>query len=183
MKNIILSIFFLITVSRLIGQGYIKNIPVHTDYKLIDSLNINTIKQKADTVCVFITQINNVDLTFLFWLIQGQMYVIKVTDSTVSKVEKVKFGFHKTLDLKKLAITVKEDKLKFIPPITHSKECDVFIFYKKDKSFLIEAGHSSRFVLDKAKKKYRLLFVKSIKHELSQNIINWKVATSYKRYE
>lgn len=176
-------VLFILVSSSLYGQGFIKNLPVFTDSKLIDSITISLRKQNIDTIYCFLTQINKVDLTFLFWLNNGEMFALQVTDTTLSKVHKVDLDVIKKMDIRTLAINESEDKLKFIPPITHSKDCDIIIFYSKKDNYLIEAGKSSGFALDHEKEKSRLKFVYEVKHELCKKKISWEIAASYNRYE
>ena len=183
MKSIFTVLIFFISPFFFCQIGVVKTIPFHHDRKIIDSLKLNLEKSKVDTFFYLITQFNNNDLTYFFWIEKGQTNVILIEDSIISKMSNISFHFPKNIKLKNLAIRNSENNLKFRPPIVHNSECDFFIFEANKRKLLISNGKCLEFSLKKSKMELRSKFFKEIITQLpSYSNLKWNKISNYQRF-
>jgi len=181
-KTILLVLTFLFS-SKIFSQNQpLKAIPVNIDSKIINIISDSLRKKNIDSIFIYITTDKNNDYTYLIWTKKGIGKIIRISDNSISKPVALKLSFLRKTDWKLLAITEQENKLKMIPPLSHKKDCEIFIFDTKKFKYLIESGNSSGYVLDKTKDVSRSQFMIQLKQEMDVANLHWEEQKKYDRF-
>jgi hypothetical protein len=183
-------LFFILSLSSVVGiasaqDAYVKYLPSYYDEKAVTHYK-GTLKRTdlSSPFVIYITSIDNKQVTYVIWFKSKVMSVVQITDSTISKpLTTRQHHFMAALNLEKLAVRESENQLKFKPPLIcpSSGSGAAFIEISR-KEYVIEYGRNCNYVLDKKKNTSRAAFFRVLAQDLEPFKGKWQVATPYKRY-
>ena len=137
----------------------------HSHEDLLNSLISTKQREGIDTLFCFFSVIERRCFTFFFWIEKNEVVILTITDSGVSKAQKI-HSFLNEYHIDELFIAETESHLQFIPPLGHDPSCDFFVRITKEEQFFLITTCDS-FAKDKTKEKRRTQFLEKIRYELS----------------
>ena len=181
-KQILLVLFIVSSLKSFSQERPLKVIPFNIDEKIVKVYSDSLRRNNTDTIFIYLTVEEKSDYTYLIWVKNNKSRIVRISENSVSKPLALNLNFYRNVNFYKLAISENENKLKMIPPLSHKKYCEIFIFESKKAKFLIESGNSTGFVLDTTKNNLRKQFIVQLKQDLNLSCLNWEEEKKYIRY-
>jgi len=188
-KNILLFLLLLICTIGTSAQNNIAkdlanpNDNFYSDEVLIEALKDSLRMQNIDTFFVFLTAGCNMMNSYLIWIRNDTGFVLRISDSSVSRPKKIFFSFYRTVDFKLLVVKKNElVKAQLIPPLFPNSICEyLFIETKKIKGY-VGYKKCSGLKLNSSQNNLRSNLLYTIKEDLLLLNDKWDEAYKYNRY-